>query len=202
MYRTLLLLLALVSMPCSAEFRDPTQPGYPLPTTVTGGGVAARDYELVLSAIWISSKSRRAMINGVLLKQGETAAIGPAPALSAEPVRPKNTTATGGKTTLEPAKAGTSNSEQDDIIAPLLATAIKSLAPELQGQIAKDTTGSGGFIPLKADKPAPAMPSFVPAHKDTVKVIGIQKNSVTIEQNGELKTLQLLQRPYRTRTIK
>ncbi|MCF7965156.1 MAG: hypothetical protein K9L79_06420 [Methylobacter tundripaludum] len=32
----------------------------------------------------------------------------------------------------------------------------------------------------------------------TIKVISIQKNSVIIEQNGERRTLQLVQRPYKT----
>jgi len=31
-----------------------------------------------------------------------------------------------------------------------------------------------------------------------IKIINIRKNSVTIKQNGTIKTLQLLQRPYKT----
>lgn len=31
-----------------------------------------------------------------------------------------------------------------------------------------------------------------------IKIIKIHKNSVTIDQNGTIKTLQLLQRPYKT----
>jgi hypothetical protein len=31
-----------------------------------------------------------------------------------------------------------------------------------------------------------------------IKVLNIHKNSVTINQNGSIKTLQLLQRPYKT----
>lgn len=33
---------------------------------------------------------------------------------------------------------------------------------------------------------------------DNIKIIKIHKNSVTIDQNGTIKTLQLLQRPYKT----
>jgi len=40
------------------------------------------------------------------------------------------------------------------------------------------------------------------ARSRTIKIISIRKNSVTIIQNGELKTLQLVQRPYQTTNTK
>lgn len=97
-------LLTLISLQSHSEFRDPTQPAYPANTEATIGNI---DEEPRLSAIWISSKSRWATINGTQVKQGQT----------------------------------------------------------ISGNI---------------------------------KIIKIRKNSVAINQNGSIKTLQLLQRPYKT----
>lgn len=71
----ILLAGGLALTPCNAEFRDPTQPAYPLPSTTANTVV---DIDLVLSAIWISPHSKRATINGVSVKQGQTIVIEPA----------------------------------------------------------------------------------------------------------------------------
>jgi hypothetical protein len=197
-YKVIFLFFVLVATPCSAEFRDPTQPGYPLPATT---GSVAHDFELVLSAIWISPKSRWAMINGVLVKQGQSIAIGPAATFNNKPETLENTAADN-KQSIS-ANGGPNNLSQNDIITPLLAAAINNIAPsQLQGQNNKSTTSKDGFIPLKTDKSAVAMESHSVPYVNTVKIISIQKNSVTVEQNGDFKTLQLVQRPYKTITIK
>lgn len=64
-----LLLLVLLPVMCFGEFRDPTQP--PSQTIELVPATVAAD-KLHLSAIWISSESRRASINGVMAKQGQT----------------------------------------------------------------------------------------------------------------------------------
>lgn len=97
-------LLTLSAFPSHAEFRDPTQPAYRVNAEVTTGNSEETPR---LSAIWITSKSRRAIINNTQAKQGQT----------------------------------------------------------ISGNI---------------------------------KIIKIRKNAVTIMQNGTIKTLQLLQRPYKT----
>lgn len=111
-----IMLAGVILRPCFAEFRDPTQPTYPLPATAADTE-SPGNHELVLSAIWISSRSKRATINGVSGKQGQVINIGPA--------------------------------------------------------------------------------SSDPANANTIKIIRIHKNSVIIDQNGERKTLQLVQRPYK-----
>lgn len=147
------MLAGLTPITCLAEFRDPTQPAYPLATT---GINAAGGNELVLSAILISSQSRRATINGVSAKPGQTITIEQASRLN--PEQPE----------LSLSDAGTNRPTQGKIIDPLLATA---------------SEGNN------------------PTNSSTIKIISIRKNSVTIEQNGELKILQLVQRPYKTQSI-
>ena len=191
LFRMLLLFFGVVSMPCSAEFRDPTQPAYPIPATVrateTKTGSISRDVELILSAIWISSLSRRAMINGVLAKEGETISVGSAPVLN---LKSTNISALGDKRTMKPANEGADKQFQDDsmVAAPLL----------MQGQNAVNGVGGGDFIHQQAGKSAPGLPSSIQAHPITVTIISIEKNSVTVEQNGELKILKLVQRTYQT----
>ncbi|TAN65169.1 MAG: hypothetical protein EPN17_17410 [Methylobacter sp.] len=74
-FRIMVLLAGgLALIPCNAEFRDPTQPAYPLPSIAANAVV---DIELVLSAIWISPHSKRATINGISVKQGQTIVIEP-----------------------------------------------------------------------------------------------------------------------------
>lgn len=111
-FNKFLLILLAVATPLitQAEFRDPTRPDYPLPAQTTATkATAIPDTRLVLSAIWISSKSRRATINGISAKVGQTILDG------------------------------------------------------------------------------------------SVKVLKITRNTVTIQQNGTHKTLQLLHRPYKKR---
>lgn len=143
MFRIMLIILltGLSPIPCNAEFRDPTQPAYQLPAADDTGG----DTELVLSAIWISPHSRRATINGILARQGQTIDIEQASALHPEPAT--------------------------SYVAPGI-----SLPPD-------------SMESLKTAR--------IPARSNTIKIISIHKNSVTITQNGELKTLQLVQRPYK-----
>lgn len=107
MYKKILIiwLAATMSVIGRAELRDPTKPHYPAQIETTA---INHDAELILSAIWISSKTRRATINGVSVKQGQTIL-------------------------------------------------------------------------------------------DGVKIIRIRHNSVTLKQNGVIKTLQLLRRPYKTK---
>ena len=76
-FRFIILLAGLACQPCNAEFRDPTQPAYPQPSTIT----ADTDTTLVLSAIWISPGSKRATINGISVKQGQTIIIEHTPVL-------------------------------------------------------------------------------------------------------------------------
>jgi hypothetical protein len=65
------ILLLAVLAPCFgyAELRDPTQPSYPLPTE---SAVSNSNEELIVSAIWISPKSRRVTLNGLSARQGDT----------------------------------------------------------------------------------------------------------------------------------
>lgn len=163
MFRILILLAGLASVPCSAEFRDPTQPAYPLPSTADAAG---NNNALVLSAIWISSHSRRATINGVSAKQGQTIVIGSTPADSA-----------------------TLGDKKNEQLAPATGSGNTS---QLPGQSAL-TAETSARQPTNTVHHA----EIIPARSSTVKIISIRKNSVTVSQNGELKTLQLVQRPYK-----
>jgi hypothetical protein len=171
-FRILLLLAGLTSMPCRAEFRDPTQPAYPLPSATANDSV--NDIPLVLSAIWISPHSRRATINGVSARQGQTIVIGQTPALKPAPATPETGAATGVKQQNTATEFVKENAE-----SPLGHTTAPPHAPqplEQSGETAES----------------------VPERSNTIKIISIRKNSVIIAQNGELKTLQLVQRPYKT----
>lgn len=98
-----LVLLLVTSLQSYAEFKDPTQPAYPVSKDIPA---IASEEEPKLSAIWISSRSKWATLNGIRVKQGQT--VG------------------------------------------------------------------------------------------NIKIIKIHTNTVIIDQNGTIKTLQLLQRPYKT----
>jgi len=105
-YKKMIVLLFSAVFPIlsAAVARDPTTPAYPVPKE----SIALADQEqLIVSAIWVSAKTRRASINGVIARQDQHILNG-------------------------------------------------------------------------------------------VKVIRIRHNSVTVQQNGEIKTLQLVQRPYKT----
>lgn len=191
-------------MPCYAEFRDPTQPAYPLPTD-TSADVADSNNELVLSAIWISSHSRRATINGVSGKQGQTITIDQASPLSPEPATPANAPAlsnnsinsSGGNTgtTMDPGLLDKLTAIAPMQFAPLLATAAKSIdLPQLQEQNAISTPAPR----QQANSAQRSKAAHIPARSSTIKIISIRKNSVIVEQDGERKTLQLVQRPYKT----
>lgn len=68
--RSIILLAGLVySIVCFAEFRDPTKPSS---YSVEAGITPTDSKQLKLSSIWISGKSKRATINGVTAKQGDT----------------------------------------------------------------------------------------------------------------------------------
>jgi len=171
-FRILPLLAVLASMPCRAEFRDPTQPAYPLPSATANDSV--NHIPLVLSAIWISPHSRRATINGISARQGQTIVIGQTPALKPAPTTPETGAATGDKQ-LNTATEFVKESAE----SPLGHTTAPLHAPQSLEQ-SGETAES------------------VPGRSNTVKIISIRKNSVIITQNGELKTLQLVQRPYKT----
>jgi hypothetical protein len=171
-FRILLLLAVLASMPCRAEFRDPTQPAYPLPSATAQDSV--NDIPLVLSAIWISPHSRRATINGVSARQGQTIVIGQTPVLKPAPATPETGAATGEKQ---------------------LNTAKEYIEEYTESPSGHTTPPLLPFQPLDQSE---ERAESVPARSSTVKIISIRKNSVVITQNGELKTLQLVQRPYKT----
>ncbi len=70
-YKKLLILLVSAFMPVigSAVARDPTTPSYPVPSE---SSTIIPDEDLIVSAIWISAKTRRARINGISARQGQT----------------------------------------------------------------------------------------------------------------------------------
>jgi hypothetical protein len=218
--RFILVLVGLMPWVVHAQFRDPTQPAYPLPAQLDNSSV---DYhvqtELVLSAIGMSSKSKWAIINGVLAKQGETVTIGPKPDLSVQPAPSINSNDSAGNalqnlmTSLSGGSAQhlqQTKSESDGnntmnaitemagplagLIGPLVAGAKQSLdVPQLQPQnksrsdkIFKQEAKSDSALPVQA------------LRSITIKIMAIGKNSVTIDQSGEIKTLQLIRRSYKT----
>ncbi len=204
-FRSMIMLLTgLASMPCHAEFRDPTQPAYPLPTAAANA--TGSDNELVLSAIWISSHSRRATINGVSGKQGQTITIEQASPLNPEPATPANTPVTNARSN-DNSSASTPTTMDTGLLdklaaiapmqfAPLLATATKNMdIPPLQEQNTMNTPASSRQQANTVQRPKTA---HIPTRSSTVKIVSIHKNSVIVDQNGELKTLQLVQRPYKT----
>jgi hypothetical protein len=210
----MLLISGLVVMPCNAEFRDPTQPAYPLPATAGTDANSTVDatsgIELVLSAIWISPHSKRAIINGINAKEGQTIELKQAHPLSPEPTIPANTASTPASPAknkmedlLNMANVGTNILSQGssinplgNMIAPLIATAAGSLdIPQLQQPSTMNTPTT---TPQPAGLSQNPKTTRMPLRSTTIKIISIRKNSVTIEQNGELKTLQLVQRSYTT----
>ncbi len=214
----IVLLAEFTAMPCLAEFRDPTQPAYPmLSPSPTAANAVGGDFALVLSAILISAKSRRATINGVSAKQGETivieqtaSTVNPEPANTATSSDKQNESLnTTMKSALSLSNAGTNppalrnmtaplGNPLGNIIAPLVASAIKSMdIPQLQKP--RSMNSSAG-TPQQSDS-VQHPTAHIPARSSSIKIISIHKNSVTIEQNGELKTLQLVQRPYKTHQI-
>ena len=68
-FQLLLIINAFYSALSFAELSDPTKPAFYLPNKDT---VYNQTDHLKLSSIWISSHSKRATINGVTGKQGET----------------------------------------------------------------------------------------------------------------------------------
>lgn len=196
-------------MPCYAEFRDPTQPAYPLPADISVDA-ADSDAELVLSAIWISSHSRRATINGVSGKQGQTITVEHASPLSSDPATPANAPVaahalsnnssnsnSGGNitTAMDPGLLDKLTAIAPMQFAPLLATAAKSIdLPQLQEQ----NTISTPAPRQQANSAQRSKAAHIPARSSTIKIVSIRKNSVIVDQNGERKTLQLVQRPYKT----
>ena len=68
-----LILLTLTANSSFAEFRDPTQPAYPVTSSSpTEAGTVVIESEPRLTAIWLSQRSRWATINGIQAKQGQT----------------------------------------------------------------------------------------------------------------------------------
>ncbi len=59
----------MLSQAAVAQFRDPTKP---INTPTTGHSPATQSQGIVLSAIWLSYRSKRATLNGKTLKQGES----------------------------------------------------------------------------------------------------------------------------------
>ncbi len=173
-FKFIILLAGLASLPCNAEFRDPTQPAYPLPSTTT----ADTDNTLVLSAIWISSRSRRATINGIPVRQGQTVVIEHTPVLKPELPPSTNSVFINDKKN-EPLDKATKHVNSSTGISNPLEE--RTIPTKQQSDRARGET------------------AHIPEHSTKIKIISIYKNSVIISQNGELKTLQLVQRPYKTR---
>jgi hypothetical protein len=71
-YKKLLAVLLAALMPVigSAQLRDPTKPSYASHAQADASTIN-HDDELILSAILISAKTRRATLNGVSAKQGQ-----------------------------------------------------------------------------------------------------------------------------------
>jgi hypothetical protein len=69
-YKCFWILFAAMTLPVIglAEIRDPTKPSSPLQTEKS---VNEQEGELIVSAIWITPKSRRATINGIAAKPGQ-----------------------------------------------------------------------------------------------------------------------------------
>lgn len=199
MFKVLLLLLGLVvgpaSMPCRAELRDPTQPAYPPPSAAANDNV--NDAALVLSAILISPRSRRATINGVSGRQGQTIVIGQAPALEPASAIPANSTATGGKSHDQLNKTREYAKENHE--PPLGQIEAPPHAPDSMDSLRPGEQSAGTAEASAFKQPTTAQHAgTAPMRSNTIKIISIRKNSVIVSQNGVLKTLQLVQRPYKT----
>lgn len=65
----ILFIISLYSSVCFGELRDPTKPASYIPNRES---VYTLSNELKLTAIWSSAHSKRATINGVTAKPGET----------------------------------------------------------------------------------------------------------------------------------
>ncbi|NOT86019.1 MAG: hypothetical protein HOP02_14835 [Methylococcaceae bacterium] len=77
MFKTMLTLLITLLLPIVsyADMRDPTQPHYPKTPATTIAAPTVKVIEEatpVLSAIWQSANSRRATLNGITAKEGQT----------------------------------------------------------------------------------------------------------------------------------
>jgi len=59
----------ILSQAAVAQFRDPTKP---VTTPTTEHSPTIQNQGIVLSAIWLSHRSKRATLNGKTLKQGES----------------------------------------------------------------------------------------------------------------------------------
>ena len=65
-------LWVMTTLTAHAELRDPTKPNYPSASAAKETSSAQLTAEPVLSAIWISAKSRRATVNGISAHPGQT----------------------------------------------------------------------------------------------------------------------------------
>ncbi len=144
-FKLILLLAGLLALPCQAELRDPTQPAYQLPKTMAK---VDSDIELVVSAIFISARSRHATINGISVKQGQSVVI-------------------------------------------------ESLSKPDFDQASTENTNIASNITLPVTSITPSATVADQPYSNIVKIIGIHKNSVTVEQNQKFMTLPLVHRSYK-----
>ena len=186
-FKIMIVLAGLAAWPCNAEFRDPTRPAYPLPATTAN---AAIDIDLTLSSIWISPHSKRATINGVSVRQGQTIVIEQMPRLNLEPAGSATTAATGDK------KDAALNEVMEPALNLLNKYANTGINLNPLAPLRTAPAPSPVISPLPLASTQPSKTTRIP-NSTTITIINIDKNSVTIEQKGEIKTLHLVQRSYK-----
>lgn len=193
------MLAGLVAVPCRAELRDPTKPAYQQAAAIPNKAEKS-NIELVLSAIWITPRSRRATINGITGKQGETLLIEPKQPLPiAQPMAQTNKAP-------KPISRTAGNAPPVNMASNMLDKLLSASPTEIGSILA--TGGNNAQQMQYADalsgirqQPTIAQNSdatYVPASPISVKIVNIYKNSVVIEQDGESKTLHLIQRLHKT----
>ncbi|MGZ5050642.1 MAG: hypothetical protein ACXWAS_06245 [Methylobacter sp.] len=188
----MIMIAGLVVVPCRAEFRDPTKPVYP--QAAMPNATEKSNIELVLSAIWITPHSRRATINGVTGKQGQTLVIEHKQTLpTAQAIAQTNTA---------PKPITTSSAPPTNVASNVLEKLL-TVSPTESGSLL--TTGGNNAQQAQYANAASGIQqqptvgqnsdtAYLPALPISVKIISIHKNSVVIEQDGERKTLHLIQR--------
>lgn len=201
MFRFMMIVFfGLVSTCCLAEFRDPTQPAYPIASSAfssSSSTTGEANIELVLTAIFISSQSKRATINGVLARQGQTIEVSQAPTVNPRPKTIISAAGIANKKGTQPKKALDDEDEDADQFGQ------KNNLNPLPDPVAKinDLQRQEQNLPSRKPPSSDIAPyskiAAIPTGLNTVKIIEINKNSVKVDHNGELKTLQLVQRPYK-----
>lgn len=185
----MLIVMGFLVQDAQAEFRDPTLPAYPLPPIQaegSGSGLGSNNYvpdlaaHIVLTAIWQSSSTRRATINGTTVAVGETITFEPASVND----QTKNVNSALVISRQKPGTVSKKKQGKESVLA---------FSRKASDELAMQTTDEG----VKKQNEA-AEKNQRRGHSLTIRVVAINKNSVIIEQDGERKTLDLLQRSYQT----